>query len=122
MRRFYSKKTIDQIADAKTIDRIADANDIVELIGSHVPLERAGANFKGLCPFHQESTPSFMVSPRRQTFHCFGCGAGGSVFRFLMNYKHIDFQDAVRKLAERAGITGLINEKREKNENGTAAS
>src|SRR5439155_1554310 len=63
------------------------------------------ANFKALCPFHQEKTPSFMVSPSRQTFHCFGCGAGGSVFRFVMDYEHVDFPSAVRKLAARAGIT-----------------
>src|SRR5262249_54562840 len=67
--------------------------------------KRAGANFKALCPFHQEKTPSFTVSPSRQTFHCFGCGAGGSVFRFVMDYEHIDFPSAVRKLGARAGIT-----------------
>src|SRR5215471_916133 len=90
---------------SETIEQIAAANDIVEVIGSYFPLMRAGANFKALCPFHQEKTPSFMVSPSRQTFHCFGCGAGGSVFRFVMEYEHIDFPAAVRKLAARAGIT-----------------
>lgn len=87
-----------------TIEQIAAANDIVEVIGSYFPLKRAGANFKALCPFHQEKTPSFHVSPQRQTFHCFGCGAGGSVFRFVMDYEHIDFPSAVRKLAARVGI------------------
>ena len=95
---------------SETIEQIAAANDIVEVIGSYFPLKRAGANFKALCPFHQEKTPSFMVSPSRQTFHCFGCGAGGSVFRFVMEYEHLDFPSAVRKLATRAGIT--IVEKR----------
>jgi DNA primase len=95
---------------SETIEQIAAANDIVEVIGSYFPLKRAGANFKALCPFHQEKTPSFMVSPSRQTFHCFGCGAGGSVFRFVMEYEHVDFPSAVRKLAARAGIT--IVEKR----------
>src|SRR5436190_2591803 len=90
---------------SETIEQIAAANDIVEVIGSYFPLKRAGANFKALCPFHQEKTPSFMVSPSRQTFHCFGCGAGGSVFRFVMDYEHVDFPSAVRKLAARAGIT-----------------
>jgi DNA primase len=90
---------------SETIEQIAAANDIVEVIGSYFPLKRAGANFKALCPFHQEKTPSFMVSPSRQTFHCFGCGAGGSVFRFVMEYEHVDFPAAVRKLATRAGIT-----------------
>ena len=89
---------------SQTIEQIAAANDIVEVIGSYFPLKRAGANFKALCPFHQEKTPSFHVSPQRQTFHCFGCGVGGSVFRFVMNYEHIDFPSAVRKLAARVGI------------------
>src|SRR5437667_2640846 len=90
---------------SETIEQIAAANDIAEVIGSYFPLKRAGVNFKALCPFHQEKTPSFMVSPTRQTFHCFGCGAGGSVFRFVMDYEHIDFPSAVRKLAARAGVT-----------------
>ena len=90
---------------SETIEQVAAANDIVEVIGSYFPLKRAGSNFKALCPFHQEKTPSFTVSPSRQTFHCFGCGAGGSVFRFVMDYEHVDFPSAVRKLAARAGIT-----------------
>ncbi|HEU0275374.1 MAG TPA: DNA primase [Candidatus Udaeobacter sp.] len=90
---------------SETIEQIAAANDIVDVIGSYFPLKRAGANFKALCPFHQEKTPSFMVSPSRQTFHCFGCGAGGSVFRFVMDYEHTDFPAAVHKLAARVGIT-----------------
>jgi DNA primase len=90
---------------SETIEQIAAANDIVEVIGSYFPLKRAGANFKALCPFHQEKTPSFIVSSSRQTFHCFGCGAGGSVFRFVMDYEHADFPSAVRKLAARVGIT-----------------
>ncbi len=90
---------------SETIEQIATANDIVEVICSYFPLKRAGSNFKALCPFHQEKTPSFTVSPTRQTFHCFGCGAGGSVFRFVMEYEHVDFPEAVRKLAARAGIT-----------------
>ena len=64
---------------SETIEQIAAGNDIVDVIGSYFPLKRAGANFKALCPFHQEKTPSFTVSPSRQTFHCFGCSAGGSV-------------------------------------------
>ncbi|HEY2046037.1 MAG TPA: DNA primase [Candidatus Udaeobacter sp.] len=90
---------------SETIEQIAAGNDIVDVIGSYFPLKRAGANFKALCPFHQEKTPSFTVSPSRQTFHCFGCSAGGSVFRFVMEYEHVDFPAAVRKLAVRAGIT-----------------
>lgn len=89
---------------SQNIEQIAAANDIVEVIGSYFPLKRAGTNFKALCPFHQEKTPSFTISPQRQTFHCFGCGVGGSVFRFVMDYEHLDFPSAVRKLAARAGI------------------
>jgi DNA primase len=95
---------------SQTIEQIAAANDIVEVIGSYFPLKRAGTNFKALCPFHQEKTPSFTVSPQRQSFHCFGCGVGGSVFRFVMDYEHVDFPSAVRKLAARVGIT-LIEER-----------
>jgi DNA primase len=95
---------------SQTIEQIAAANDIVEVIGSYFPLKRAGANFKALCPFHQEKTASFHVSPQRQSFHCFGCGVGGSVFRFVMDYEHVDFPSAVRKLATRVGIT-LIEER-----------
>jgi DNA primase len=89
---------------SQNIEQIAAANDIVEVIGSYFPLKRAGSTFKALCPFHQEKTPSFTVSPQRQTFHCFGCGVGGSVFRFVMDYEHLDFPAAVRKLAARAGV------------------
>jgi DNA primase len=99
----------------QTIEQIAAANDIVDVIGSYFPLKRAGANFKALCPFHQEKTPSFHVSPQRQTFHCFGCGVGGSVFRFVMDYEHVDFPSAVRKLAGRAGIT-IVEEHRSEGE------
>nr|MDQ6939833.1 DNA primase [Verrucomicrobiota bacterium] len=88
-----------------TIEQVAAANDIVEVIGAYFPLKRAGASYKALCPFHQEKTPSFNVSPQRQSFHCFGCGAGGSVFRFVMDYEHLDFPSAVKKLATRVGIT-----------------
>jgi DNA primase len=88
----------------QTIEQVAAANDIVEVIGSYFPLKRAGSSYKALCPFHQEKSPSFSVSPQRQSFHCFGCGAGGSVFRFVMDYEHLDFPSAVRKLAARVGI------------------
>ena len=103
---------------SETIEQIAAANDIIEVIGSYFPLKRAGANFKALCPFHQEKTPSFHVSPQRQTFHCFGCGVGGSVFRFVMDYEHVDFPSAVRKLGARVGITvvekrGAVDEDRQ---------
>lgn len=88
----------------ETIEQVAAANDIVEVIGGYFPLKRAAGTFKAICPFHREKTPSFTVNPQRQIFKCFGCGAGGSVFRFVMDYEQIDFASAVRKLAERAGI------------------
>ncbi len=91
------------IAD-ETIQRVTGANDIVEVIGSYFPLKRAGTSFRALCPFHREKSPSFHVNPARQSFHCFGCGAGGGVLRFVMDYEHVDFPSAVRRLAQRAGI------------------
>jgi DNA primase len=87
-----------------TIQRVADASDVVDVIGSYLQLKRAGAMWKGLCPFHNEKTPSFTVNPSRQTFKCFGCGEGGTVFSFVMKYEHVDFPTAIRKLAARAGI------------------
>ena len=88
----------------ETIERVAEANDVVEVISSYFPLKRAGTNWRALCPFHREKTPSFHVNPQRQSYHCFGCGAGGTVFRFVMEYEHLDFPSAVRRLAQRAGI------------------
>jgi DNA primase len=87
-----------------TREQIRAASDIVEIIGAVVPLKRAGTNFVGLCPFHREKTPSFNVSPSRQMFRCFGCGKGGDVFRFIMDYENLAFPDAMRRLAERAHI------------------
>ncbi len=89
---------------SETIEQIAAANDIVEVISSYFPLKRAGSSYKALCPFHQEKSPSFSVSSARQSFHCFGCGVGGSVFRFVMDYEHLDFPSAVKKLAARVGL------------------
>lgn len=89
----------------ETIEQVAAATDIVELIGAYFPLKRAGTEFRALCPFHDEKTPSFHVSPSKQSYYCFGCGAGGSAFQFLMQYENIDFPEAVRRLGRRAGIT-----------------
>ncbi len=88
-----------------TIQNVAAANDVVDVIGGYLQLKRAGANFKGLCPFHNEKTPSFLVNPARQTYKCFGCGAGGGVFKFVMDYESVDYPTAIRKLAARANIT-----------------
>lgn len=86
------------------IEQVRDRTDVTELVGQYVDLKRAGTNYKGLCPFHQERTPSFIVSPERQTFHCFGCGKGGNVFTFLMEMDGVTFPEAVRALADKAGI------------------
>ena len=88
----------------ETIRRVTEANPIAEVIGSCLPLKKAGASFLALCPWHQEKTPSFNVNPARGTFKCFGCGAHGSVFDFVMLREGIAFLQAVRWLADRAGI------------------
>lgn len=85
-------------------EAIRERTDLVELVAQYVPLERAGRNFKGLCPFHTEKTPSFHVSPALNRFHCFGCGASGDAFEFLMRIEGLSFREAMRRLAERAGI------------------
>jgi DNA primase len=69
--------------------------DIVEIISGYIPLKKAGANFKANCPFHQEKTASFMVSPERQIYHCFGCGESGNAFKFLMRHERMEFPEAV---------------------------
>ena len=87
------------------LDEVRARTDLVELISDFLTLKRAGENWKGLCPFHAEKTASFMVNPRKGIFHCFGCGAGGDAFGFLMRQSHLSFPEAVRLLAERAGVT-----------------
>lgn len=86
------------------IDEVRAATDIVELVSSHVRLKRTGKNYKGLCPFHEEKTPSFIVNPDRQTYKCFGCGEGGNAFLFVQAMDKLTFPEAVRMLADRAGI------------------
>jgi DNA primase len=87
------------------IEQVRSRADIVEIIGAHVRLKKAGRNFVGLCPFHGEKTPSFTVNREKGFFHCFGCGAGGTVFNFMMRMDGATFPEAVRALAERYGIT-----------------
>lgn len=86
------------------LEDILSRVDIVELISGYIPLKRAGRNFRALCPFHQEKTPSFMVSPDRQIYHCFGCSAGGNAFNFLMQYERLEFLEAAETLAKKAGV------------------
>jgi DNA primase len=94
----------------ETVEQVAAASDIVAVIGSYFPLRRAGTEFRAICPFHQEKTPSFFVNPSKQSYYCHGCGAGGAVFQFLMQYENVDFPEAVRRLASRAGIAIIENE------------
>jgi len=87
------------------VDEIKERLDIVEVVSSYVPLKKAGRNYKGLCPFHVEKTPSFVVFPETQTWHCFGaCGSGGDVFTFIMKQENVDFAEALRLLAAKAGV------------------
>lgn len=86
------------------IDDLLHRTDIVEIIGARVSLKKAGKNFNARCPFHQEKTPSFSVSPDKQFYYCFGCGAGGNALGFVMDHDHLDFPEAVTELAKRAGL------------------
>jgi len=86
------------------IEEIKNAHDIVDIVSEHLTLKRAGRNFKANCPFHQEKTPSFIVSPEKQIYHCFGCGKGGNVFSFIQEMENVPFIESVKMLAQRAGI------------------
>ena len=96
---------IDLYYPEEVIERVRDANDIVEVIGQYVQLKKKGGTYFGLCPFHGEKTPSFSVSPAKQMYYCFGCGAGGNVFTFLMEYENYSFSEALKYLAQRANIS-----------------
>ncbi len=86
------------------LEQILDRVDIAELISGYIPLKKAGKNFKAVCPFHYEKTPSFMVSPDKGIYHCFGCNSGGNAFNFLMRYEHLEFREAVEVLAKKTGV------------------
>ena len=86
------------------INQVLDHVDIVEVVSSYVPLKKSGRNFKACCPFHHEKTPSFIVNPDKQIFHCFGCGVGGNVFTFVSRLEHLEFPKVVRMLAEKVNI------------------
>lgn len=89
---------------AGEVELIKERLDVADVVGEYVPLKRAGAHWKGLCPFHQEKTPSFVVSPQKGIWHCFGCGKGGDVFGFIQEIEKLDFPEALKLLAERAGV------------------
>ena len=97
------------------IDEVRQTNDIVDIISQYVHLKRSGRNYFGLCPFHNEKSPSFSVSPDKQIFKCFGCGAGGNVFSFLTKIEGINFIEAVQMLAERSNIQLPVVENSENN-------
>src|SRR5574344_833254 len=86
------------------IEEVRMKNDIVDVISGYVRIQKKGSSYFGLCPFHNEKSPSFSVSPSKQMFYCFGCGAGGNVFTFVMQYENYSFQEAVKLLADRAGV------------------
>jgi DNA primase len=90
------------------VAEVRDRTEIVDLVSNYVQLKKTGRSFKGLCPFHQEKTPSFVVFPESGNFHCFGCGRGGDVFTFYMGVEHVEFREALQELAKRAGIE-LVN-------------
>ena len=87
------------------IDEIKNNNDIVDVVSQYVHLKRSGRNYFGLCPFHNEKSPSFAVSPDKQIFHCFGCGVGGNVIHFISKIEGINYRESIELLAERANIT-----------------
>jgi len=87
------------------IEKVIEANDIIDVISEYVELKKAGKEFKGLCPFHREKTPSFMVSQEKQVYHCFGCNASGNVVTFIMDIENLTFKEAIEFLADRVGIT-----------------
>ncbi|MFQ5605246.1 MAG: DNA primase [bacterium] len=95
------------------IDEVREATDVVDLVSGYVTLKKSGRNYFGLCPFHVEKTPSFSVNPEKQIFHCFGCGAGGNVYTFLMRHEGISFPESVKVLAQRAGIQIEFDERDE---------
>ena len=87
------------------VEEVRARNDIVDVISGYVKLQRRGSSYFGLCPFHNEKSPSFSVSPSKQMYYCFGCGAGGNVFTFLMEYENYTFPEALKVLADRAGVS-----------------
>ena len=101
------------------VESVRSAGDIVRLISEYVPLKAAGVRLKGLCPFHQEKTPSFTVDAKNQLFYCFGCGSGGDVFKFVMLTERFTFPEAVEHIAGRVGIE--LPKKKRGNETGLCA-
>ena len=99
-----SRLEVAMLYSEELVEEIRSRNDIVSIIGSYIRLQKRGSNHMGLCPFHNEKTPSFSISSAKQMYHCFGCGVGGNVFTFIMEYENYSFVEALKFLAERAGV------------------
>lgn len=104
------------------IEQIQDKTDIVEVISRYIPLKKVGRNYKTVCPFHHEKTPSFIVSPDKQIYHCFGCGAGGNVFSFLMRHENLEFPEVIEMLAPKVGVILPRGTARQKEEHASLAN
>ena len=101
----YQRPGRDEVMYSReVIDEVISRNDIVDVISGYVKLKKNGSSYTGLCPFHNEKSPSFSVSGQRQLYHCFGCGVGGNVITFVMEYENMTFLEAVKMLGERAGV------------------
>ena len=87
------------------VEEVRMKNDIVDVISGYVKIQKKGSSYFGLCPFHNEKSPSFSVSGSKQMYYCFGCGAGGNVFTFIMEYENFSFHEAIKFLADRAGVS-----------------
>ena len=105
--RYLGDNMINYIND-ETIEKVRDLADIVKVVSDYVPLKKTGVNYVGICPFHNEKTPSMTVSESKQIFHCFGCGEGGDSVTFVMKRENLGFPEAIRFLAEKLGV--LIEE------------
>lgn len=101
---------------ANNVEQVKERLSIEEIVGQYVELKPAGSNLKGKCPFHAEKTPSFMVSPSRQTYHCFGCGVGGDIFTFIENIEGLDFKGALKMLADKAGVELTYDKQEDRDE------
>src|SRR6185503_17096318 len=89
---------------SSSVDQIKSRIDILTLVSSYIKLDKAGASSKGKCPFHNEKTPSFFISPGRGSYYCFGCGASGDIFTFVEEFEGLDFKGALKLLADKAGV------------------